>query len=72
MSDSEDENPDRQLKIVLIGDGASGKTSLSTRYSQENFGKQYKQTIGVDFFLKRIILTGNVHVALQVSIFIQF
>lgn len=66
MSDSEDENPDKQLKIVLIGDGASGKTSLSTRYSQEQFGKQYKQTIGLDFFLKRVVLPGNVNVALQV------
>lgn len=28
------------------------------RYSQEQFGKQYKQTIGLDFFLKRIVLPG--------------
>ncbi len=25
MSDSEDESPDKQLKIVVMGDGASGK-----------------------------------------------
>ncbi|XP_033756413.1 LOW QUALITY PROTEIN: ras-related protein Rab-28-like [Pecten maximus] len=66
MSDSEDESPDKQLKIVIMGDGSSGKTSIATRYSQEQFGRQYKQTIGLDFFLKRIILPGNVHVALQV------
>ncbi|WAR21671.1 RAB28-like protein [Mya arenaria] len=53
MSDSEEETPDKQLKIVIMGDGASGKTSLASRYSQEQFGKQYKQTI------------GNVNVALQ-------
>ncbi len=34
------------------------QTSLATRYSQEQFGKQYKQTVGLDFFLKRIILPG--------------
>jgi len=34
------------------------QTSLATRYSQEQFGKQYKQTIGLDFFLKRIVLPG--------------
>ncbi|XP_064630356.1 ras-related protein Rab-28-like [Lineus longissimus] len=66
MSDSEDETKDKQLKIVVIGDGASGKTSLTTRYSQQQFGKQYKQTIGLDFFLKRIVLPGGVNVALQV------
>ncbi|XP_049323736.1 ras-related protein Rab-28 isoform X1 [Astyanax mexicanus] len=66
MSDSEEESQDRQLKLVLVGDGASGKTSLATRFSQEAFGKQYKQTIGLDFFLKRITLPGNLNVTLQV------
>ena len=29
MGDSDDEFPDRQLKIVVMGDGASGKVSLT-------------------------------------------
>ncbi|XP_063350428.1 ras-related protein Rab-28 isoform X3 [Pelmatolapia mariae] len=66
MSDSEEESQDKQLKIVVVGDGASGKTSLATRFAQEAFGKQYKQTIGLDFFLKRISLPGNLNVTLQV------
>lgn len=59
MSDSEEESQDRQLKIVVLGDGTSGKTSLATCFAQETFGKQYKQTIGLDFFLRRITLPGN-------------
>ncbi|NXF38033.1 RAB28 protein, partial [Nyctibius bracteatus] len=60
MSDSEEEeSPDRQLKLVVLGDGTTGKTSLATRFAQETFGKQYNQTIGLDFFLKRIILPGK-------------
>ncbi|XP_031573473.1 ras-related protein Rab-28-like [Actinia tenebrosa] len=67
MSDSEDESsPDHQLKFVLIGDGASGKTSICIRYTQENFEKTYKQTLGLDFFLKRIVMPGNVNVTIQV------
>ncbi|NXW62530.1 RAB28 protein, partial [Eurystomus gularis] len=67
MSDSEEEeSPDRQLKLVVLGDGTTGKTSLATRFAQETFGKQYKQTIGLDFFLKRIMLPGNLNVTLQV------
>ncbi|OXB62138.1 hypothetical protein ASZ78_007841, partial [Callipepla squamata] len=67
MSDSEEEeSPDRQLKLVLLGDGTAGKTSLAMRFAQETFGKQYKQTIGLDFYLKRIILPGNLNVTLQV------
>ncbi|XP_048160099.1 ras-related protein Rab-28 isoform X2 [Corvus hawaiiensis] len=67
MSDSEEEeSPDRQLKLVVLGDGTTGKTSLATRFAQETFGKQYKQTIGLDFFLKRILLPGNLNITLQV------
>ncbi len=68
MSDSEEESVvERTLKIVIAGDGASGKTSLCSRYAQDNFGKQYKQTIGLDFFSKRLMLPGNVQCTLQVS-----
>ncbi|ESP00433.1 hypothetical protein LOTGIDRAFT_225808 [Lottia gigantea] len=66
MSDSEEEINDKKLKIVVMGDGASGKTSLCTRYSQEQFNKQYGQTVGLDFYLKRIVLPGNINVTLQV------
>ncbi|NWS41447.1 RAB28 protein, partial [Probosciger aterrimus] len=67
MSESEEEeSPDHQLKLVVLGDGTTGKTSLATRFAQETFGKQYRQTIGLDFFLKRIILPGNLNVTLQV------
>lgn len=29
MSDSEDEGPDKQLKLIVMGDGASGKVRVS-------------------------------------------
>jgi len=67
MSDSDEETAtEHQLKFVLLGDGASGKTSICVRFSQENFDKAYKQTLGLDFFLGRLVLPGNVHVTLQV------
>ena len=62
MSDSEEEGAaaqkDRLLKVVLLGDGTAGKTSIATRFSQNHFGKTYQQTVGLDFFLKRITLPG--------------
>lgn len=66
MSDTEESVQDRQLKIVIVGDGASGKTSLISRYSQDQFSRQYNQTIGIDFFLKRIVFPDNLNVTLQV------
>ncbi|XP_062500504.1 ras-related protein Rab-28-like [Corticium candelabrum] len=68
MVDSDDERSatDRQLKIVILGDGTAGKTSLATRYAQFEFSRTYNQTVGLDFFLKRIELPGNINCALQV------
>ena len=40
------------LKLVLMGDGAVGKTSLRQRYLGEGFETSYHETIGADFALK--------------------
>ncbi|XP_065828670.1 ras-related protein Rab-28-like isoform X2 [Oscarella lobularis] len=68
MSDSEEETrtKDRQLKVVLLGDGTAGKTSLVMKFTQSHFDKTYSQTVGLDFFLRRIELPGNVECSLQV------
>lgn len=55
-----------QYKVILIGDGAVGKTSLIRRFIDDSFGPVYKQTIGVDFFSKRLSLPGDVEVSLQI------
>ncbi|KAM3726403.1 Ras-related protein [Dirofilaria immitis] len=54
------------IKIVVCGDGASGKTSLCVRFAQDNFGRQYHQTVGLDFFTRRLTLPGNVSVLMQI------
>ena len=36
------------------------------RCCEDHFAKQYKQTIGLDFFIKRFVLPGDVNVALQI------
>lgn len=45
MSDSEDEAPDKQLKIVIMGDGASGKVkhSISVVFSNRENIKRVKE-----------------------------
>lgn len=64
--DDDDEPEYLQYKIILLGDGAVGKTSIATRFCEDHFAKHYKQTIGLDFFVKRVILPGEVHVCMQV------
>jgi small GTP-binding protein len=53
------------LQIILLGDGAVGKSSIATRFSQEAFNQTYKQTIGLDFFIKRIVLENGTNIAMQ-------
>lgn len=65
-ADDEEEPEYLQYKIILLGDGAVGKTSLAMRFCEDHFAKQYKQTIGLDFFVKRVVLPGNVHVCMQI------
>jgi len=64
--DDESEPEYLQYKVILLGDGAVGKTSLAMRFCEDHFAKHYKQTIGLDFFIKRIILPGDVHVCMQI------
>jgi len=37
------------LKVILVGDTGSGKTSFMERYINDRFAGAYKATIGVDF-----------------------
>ncbi|MHA2502337.1 MAG: GTP-binding protein [Candidatus Kariarchaeaceae archaeon] len=51
------------FKIVLLGDGAVGKTALRHRYLGEGFKQSYSMTIGADFAVKRVNLDGEEIVA---------
>lgn len=42
------------------------QTSLVNRYCQDGFGKEYRQTVGLDFYLKRLQLPGERHITLQI------
>lgn len=44
----------RIFKVVVIGDPAVGKTSLSMRYADSSFQYEYIKTIGSNFFLRDI------------------
>ncbi|KAI8853706.1 RAB28, member ras oncogene family, isoform CRA_a [Chytridium lagenaria] len=55
MQDEDD--TDNVIKIVLLGDGATGKTSIAQRFAQDTLPQNYKQTIGLDFYQKRITLS---------------
>ncbi len=56
-----------RFKIVMLGDGAVGKTALTVRYTQNHFESDYKRTIGSDFAIKRLQLPErDCNITLQV------
>ena len=65
-SDSEPEVELLQYKVVVLGDGAVGKSSIITRLCVNNFAKQYKQTLGLDIFKARVELPGGIRASLQI------
>jgi len=47
------------LKVVIVGDGTVGKTSLIRRYCEGKFHASRVATIGVDFYTQRVHLPGG-------------
>mmetsp|Transcript_27241 Transcript_27241/g.65614 ORF Transcript_27241/g.65614 Transcript_27241/m.65614 type:complete len:244 (+) Transcript_27241:70-801(+) len=50
------EDYDKTLKVIVIGNGQVGKTSMITRYAKGIFTNEYKKTLAVDFLEKREVL----------------
>jgi small GTP-binding protein len=42
------------FKVVVIGQGRVGKTSLARRYCEGKFSKSYNTTLGLDLFSKKL------------------
>ncbi|XP_078491660.1 ras-related protein Rab-23 [Ciona intestinalis] len=47
------------VKVVVVGNGAVGKSSMIQRYCKGIFTKDYKKTIGVDFLEKQLRLNDD-------------
>lgn len=47
------------MKVVLLGDGAVGKTALRERFLGKGFASNYLMTIGADFAVKQLDLEGK-------------
>ena len=50
---------DVELKIILLGDSAVGKTSLLMRYTQNKFSDNHISTLGVEYETKQIRMNNK-------------
>ena len=53
------------LKLLIIGDTASGKSSIMNRFTDNTFTDDFMGTIGVDFKFKNIVI-DNCDVKIQI------
>ena len=53
------------VKLLMLGDSTVGKSSLMTRFANDNFSEAFEATIGVDFRI-RILNVGETRVKLQI------
>lgn len=51
--------PDYKFKLVIVGDAASGKSSILSRYVDNTFTDSYIATIGLDFKIKSFDISGK-------------
>ncbi|MHA1972108.1 MAG: Rab family GTPase [Candidatus Hodarchaeales archaeon] len=54
-----------QAKIVMLGEGSVGKTSLIRRFVEHTFSHEYITTIGSNFLLKRLQLEDDIRMTMQ-------
>uniref|UniRef100_A0A3P8NHD5 Ras-related protein Rab-23 n=1 Tax=Astatotilapia calliptera TaxID=8154 RepID=A0A3P8NHD5_ASTCA len=54
-----EEDMEVAIKVVVVGNGAVGKSSMIQRYCKGIFTKDYKKTIGVDFLERQILVNDE-------------
>jgi Ras-related protein Rab-23 len=64
-----EEDVEISMKVIVVGNGCVGKSSLIRQYGYGSFTDEYKKTIGVDFVERQIELVGDSFLLAPVPIF---
>jgi small GTP-binding protein len=65
-SERTESNKEYIFKVILIGDGAVGKTSLIRRYMEGKFKADYLTTIGSQVYTKKLVSKSETKITLAV------
>lgn len=71
----EEEDLEYCMKVIVVGNGRVGKSSLITRFVKGTFSEDYKKTLGVAFLEKQCFVKsiGNIsHFFLFVFLFFLY
>lgn len=47
-----------EIKVIIIGNGRVGKTSLLTRFVESSYTDVYRKTLGVDYLEKKVFVSA--------------
>jgi len=56
---AEEVDLDTNIKVIVVGNGGVGKTSMIKRFCTGTFTGEYKKTIGVDFLQKKVFVPSQ-------------
>ena len=60
------------IKVVLIGESGVGKTTMIHCYiSNEKVKEDYKQSVGIDYLVKKVKIQSDLTVRIEIVIFIK-
>ncbi|CAD7934860.1 unnamed protein product [Amoebophrya sp. A120] len=54
-----EQDVDTALKVIVVGNGQVGKTSMITKFAKGVFTDNYKKTLAVDFLEKRLVVANE-------------
>jgi Ras-related protein Rab-28 len=57
---------ERSCSLSIIGDGSVGKSTIIAAFKSDGFVAVYKQTVGCDFYERKLQLRGEIYVSLRV------
>ena len=71
MNDLMNQEYDYLIKVLLLGDSGTGKSSLILRYTDDTFNGSLVSSIGVDFKVKQQIIDNKI-IKIQIVSKIKF
>lgn len=60
IKETNEENEDYSVKVVIVGDSSVGKTNLLNRYVSHEFTKDSRATVGVELLYKTFNINGKI------------
>ncbi len=61
-----EESEEKAYKVIIVGDGSVGKTSIAKRFYDDSFGPEFQETVGLHLYKRAVPVPDADDVLLQV------